>query len=167
MARDESLDGQLICGVTVLSDGDREMVVVPPEATKEVGDRIFHLLESAAKYGLGGYDPEWFMNLCSTRKANLWVGVAGDRIVGTLITMPVSYPHYVALRVVLAGGDIGCLEQFGPLVWRALQKWARYCGATKIEAWGRPGWARALSRVIGVAPVHEMRAMLYDVQEED
>ena len=168
MVTDESVDGKLtVSGITIASSGDLSMVIVPAEYVKDIGDSLVYMLKRAAKRGVGGFEPDYFLNLCSTRRAELWLGLNGNVIAGTMITMSFAYPAYTGLRLVLASAAPGSLKAFGPLAWEAIHKWATHTGASVIEAWGRPGWMRGLKATVGARPAKCMHVLSYDVLRGD
>lgn len=150
----------------VICVDDREgntLSILPVEVIQDLNVMIAvtPFMKSAIAYGVEGYDPEYYIDLCISGKAHLWAGITGSTLKGIMVTMKVDYPYFTVLRVIMCAGLPGSLNTFGALAWSALVGWAQQLGASKIEAWGRPGWERALQNY--AKPEKKIEVLSYNV----
>jgi hypothetical protein len=74
-------------------------------------------------------------------RMTLWVVISKQKVVASGITEVVKYPQLKALRIVTLAGEK--MSQWFPEFDKVITEEARNIGATRIEASGRRGWARA------------------------
>lgn len=102
------------------------------------------MLARAIAHGDGGYTMEALRADLDHLRAQLWLGLVGDKIEGALVT------------AIERRGDVGFLIHRyaageNAAAWIAeglplIEDWARCEGATKQEVKGRRGWLRALPK---------------------
>lgn len=166
MARDACADRELMLrGWTLAEEGENALVIVPAQMVHDMASVVAGYINAASKFGLGGYDADHYLNMCATNRATLFVGLEGSFLKAAMVIISVEYPGHTALRVVVCAGLPGALMMFRKMAWRGLCKWANATGASKIEAWGRVGWARALEQC--AKPERRIEVLSYQVPQRE
>lgn len=118
--------------------GPREVVATWPVA--------YPMLEKAIERTSGRLDEATVFKSLLTGELVLWIIFKGGPF-GALVTQVYTWPSGLKVaRLLLAGGKdhMDWFDDF-PVV----ERWAKEQGCTLIEAWGRPGWERSLSKERG------------------
>lgn len=99
-------------------------------------------LARALAEGAGHLDADDVRTACLSGAMQLWrLGEADGRPCGALVTELADYPRLRVCRLVLAAAEDGRRAAWLGFL-PAIEAWAAARGAARMEAWGRPGWAR-------------------------
>lgn len=99
-------------------------------------------IRRALRYSHGEMDEVSVFSDCISSMKQLWLVREESRITAVAVTEIVDYSLVSSLRVVLLSGrDMAKWQE--PLLDR-LVKFAKDEGVTRIESWGRPGFAKTL-----------------------
>jgi hypothetical protein len=93
----------------------------------------------------------------------LWVIAEQDKLHGVAVTEVIEFPQITSLRIVTLSGE-RFAEWKGELDQR-LEQFAHVVGAGRIEAVGRPGWARSL-RALNYKPTYVIVTRLVGLKQE-
>jgi len=118
----------------------RKLVQVAPRDMAKVADKVKPLLQSSVERSGGRLSVDYLLDSLRAGASQLWLATADGRIEMALVTYVTKYPTGLTSCqiLVLAGERLDLWLQCEPLI----EKWARSCGCTKIEACGRLGWER-------------------------
>ena len=103
-------------------------------------------LEPAIERTSGRLDEATVFKGLVTGELVLWL-IVRNGLLGALVTQIFTWPSGLRVaRCLLAGGKdhTDWLDHF-----HLIEAWARENGCTILEAWGRPGWEKSLSRLKG------------------
>ena len=98
------------------------------------------LLQRAIDEGAGELLIEDVYERLQSQQMHLLLALDGQKILAAFVTEVVNYPRKRALRIVLAGGETP--ERWKHQLREILHIGAKAIGATSVEVFGRPGWAR-------------------------
>lgn len=104
---------------------------------------LAHLLQSAVRQGQGEQTLQDVWKEIWKGESMLLVVLSGDHELRAALTVKkITYPSFDALRIVLGGGE--GLREWAPVALEKLEEECAIIGASQIEFFGRPGFARAL-----------------------
>ena len=120
-----------------------ELVLIAMENIGRVWPLVEPFLEKGLEQMLGEFSMDQLREMLEVGRMQLWIVDDKRRIVAVGVTEMVPYPALARVRVVLVGGKdmaswVGLLPK--------LEQWAVSLGATGIEAYVRPGMAKALEQ---------------------
>jgi hypothetical protein len=98
------------------------------------------LLQRGIDNGAGELLLEDVYSRLQSQHMHLLLALDGQEILAAFVTEVVNYPRKRALRIVLAGGKSP--ERWKHQLREILHIGAKAIGATSVEVFGRPGWAR-------------------------
>lgn len=111
------------------------------------------LLHEALDYGDGKYHIDDLRKMVEHGKGVLWVGMQGVSLILAGVSWVVQYPQ--SKRFILgfcAANNIKHCYELLPLV----EAYAKDCGCSAMEVWGRRGW---LGRLDGFEEIHTVSRM--------
>jgi hypothetical protein len=129
-------------------------IVMPDELAMTWGNYA-PLLKQALDHGCGETKMAEYLRRLMALEAQLWVITDdAEQLVGVCLTQFLNYNTHKTLHIVGCAG-VSFAE------WAHLHSYvegfAIKAGATAVEQWGRPGWAKVLPKLIpGYKPVYQV-----------
>lgn len=119
---------------------------VPRQDVVALWPVVYPMLAPAIKRTRGRLDEATVFRTLVAGELVLWL-ICRNGPIGAGVTQVFNWPSGLrAARILVAGGrdHTTWFDKLG-----ALEQWARDQGCTVLEAWGRPGWEKALTKANG------------------
>ena len=118
------------------------VTAVPPERVHEVWPKAGPLLNRAIVLTPEKATQGDIFEKCSTGKAILWLVIDGKEVIAAAVTQLVTYPRMSSLSIVYVGGTR--LLEWRDIFLEKMESYARDCGCSAMEGYGRDAWFRRL-----------------------
>ena len=117
-----------------------QVSLVPTEHVQTVWPDIEKYMEGAAEYTYGRFTAEDIKVGLHTKPYHLWIAFDDRKIYGAVVTEIGEYPQMKTLIMQFTGGEH--LPKWKNQMLQLLQRFAKDCGCTVIESYGRRGWEK-------------------------
>lgn len=107
---------------------------------------VYPMLAPAIERTRGRLDEATVFKNLVTGELVLWL-ICRNGPIGAGVTQVFNWPSGLRVARILVAGGRDHTNWFDKL--DALEEWAREQGCTVLEAWGRPGWEKALTKAKG------------------
>lgn len=114
--------------------------VVPPGQTAEYWPYVSPLIEKALVHGWN--TPEEVYALIDESKAQCWLAIENNRVIGTWVTRIEQADIGRFCLVWLGGGEQS--NKWIPLIQEYTEPWAKENGCKEMQIVGRKGWVKRL-----------------------
>jgi len=108
-------------------------------------DIVSKHLTRAREYGQGESSLTDYLRKILNNQAQCWAVIDSDNIVGVGLTEVLIYSQHKTLHIIVFSGS-NFEEQ--SKVFPTVEAFAKECGCSAIEQWGRPGWAKVLPEYV-------------------
>lgn len=130
---------------------------IPPSLVNRYWGSVRPYIDSALEHSRGEIDSPTLFEWLIRGEAQLWAVLKreDERLRGVAVTQIIEYPLLKAVRIISLGGE-GMSQWAGPLD-RVLGEYAKTVGASRVEAHGRRGFVRRLSK-LSYVPIYTVVA---------
>lgn len=119
--------------------------VINSKAGEGIIEQAIALIKRAERYSGGRYTAEGLIFDCANDESYLWVVTTEDAVVvGASVVTFARYEKVLSLQIVALGGFN--MKHWIDDLMPKLINFALDSGANKVEAIGRPGWAKVLEK---------------------
>jgi hypothetical protein len=133
-------------GCVEMTVKDIQLVGVPYSSIDDVWAEVEPMLKKGIQHGDGELDTKDILKMLIERSMQLWVlwDYDGDRIVMAGVTEIISYPRLKVCRAVVLGGER--VSEWMTYI-DEIERWAKYKGCDRMEAYGRRGLAKKMESI--------------------
>jgi len=120
---------------------------VPREAIDIVWPDVINMLNKAVETSKGKYHINDIYEDLTKGFYNLWLIIddkGEDKVVAALTTRLIKYPNRSAMAMDWVGGKR--MAEWLPIAMKKLSSFAKDCGCSHLEGYGRKAWIKVLKR---------------------